>query len=304
MLAYPTPRFNASTILEGPSYRPLGRGSMNVYEPQPEAMTPECKVNRHTKNGGFVGNFCKNVPRDNQFMNKPYNPLNGTPLSTPGSVGNVGDQAISMRPTMAEPKNEQLRLIMNILNGKVNMKDPGLNLSAKMVESLGGKFKSQDVAVSFADDFTNTQQTMRREARIDNAMKQGFSRAEAESAYDELRKQEATKAMFQQQNPSVRLYDLLDSKLGGSQNGRVPSNDETGLSLAKGENAVAFRRSQNMDAQMDRAVAVAKGGMPKLKASAVKDYFARLPKPPMAASASKQNMRSNIPPNDPRSLKR
>ena len=291
MLAYPTARFDAKTILEGPSYRPLGRGSMNVYEPQPEAVTPECKVNRHTKNGGFVGNFCKNVPRDNQFMNKPYNPMNGTPLSTPGSVGNVGDQAISMRPTMAEPKNEQLRLIMNILNGKASLKEHGTNLSAKMVESLGGKFKSQDVAVSFADDFTNTQQTMRREARINNAMKQGFSRAEAESAYDELRKQEATKAMFQQQNPSVRLYDLLDSKLGGSQNGRVPSNDETGLSLAKGENAVAFRQSQNMDAKMDKAVAMAQGGTPRLKQSTVNAYYASLGIPPKPASASKQMRR-------------
>lgn len=259
MLAYPTPRFNASTILEGPSYRPLGRGSMNVYEPQPEAMTPEVKVNRHTKNGGFVGNFCKNVPRDNQFMNKHYNPLDGTPLSVPGSVGNVGDQAISMRPTMAEPKNEQLRLIMNILNGKVDMKDPGLGLSAKMVESLGGKFKSEDTVVSFADDFTNTQQTMRKQVRIDNAMKQGFSKQEAEAAYDELRTEEAKKAMFQQQSASVRLYDLLDSKLGGSQNGRVPSNDETGLSLAKGENAVAVRQSQKMNEKLDVAIAAAYG---------------------------------------------
>ena len=175
MLAYPTARFDAKTILQGPSYRPLGRGSCNVYEPQPEAITPQCKVNRGTKNGGFVGNFSKNVPKDNQFMNKHYNPLDGTPLSHPGSVGNVGDLAISVRPTMAEPKNEELRLIMNILNGKANLKEHGTNLSAKMVESLGGKFKSEDVAVSFADDFTNTQRTMRREARIDNAIKQGFS---------------------------------------------------------------------------------------------------------------------------------
>ena len=260
MLAYPTARFDAKTILQGPSYRPLGRGSCNVYEPQPEACTPEVKVNRGTKNGGFVGNFSKNVPRDNQFMNKPYNPLNGTPLSHPGSVGNVGDLAISVRPTMAEPKNEELRLIMNILNGKANLKEHGTNLSAKMVESLGGKFKSEDVAVSFADDFTNTQRTMRREARIDNAMKQGFSRAEAERAYDDLRTQEATKAMFQQQNTSVRLYDLLDSKLGGTQNGRVAGNDESALSLAKGQNVVALRQSQGADARMDEAIAKAYGG--------------------------------------------
>lgn len=259
MLAYPTARFDAKTILQGPSYRPLGRGSCNVYEPQPEAVTPECKVNRGTKNGGFVGNFSKNIPKDNQFMNKPYNPLNGTPLSHPGSIGNVGDLAISIRPTMAEPKNEELRLIMNILNGKANLKEHGTNLSAKMVESLGGKFKSEDVAVSFADDFTNTQRTMRREARIDNAMKQGFSRAEAERAYDDLRTQEATKAMFQQQNASVRLYDLLDSKLGGSQNGRVAGNDESALSLAKGQNVVAFRQSQGADERMDRAIAMANG---------------------------------------------
>jgi len=259
MLAYPTARFDAKTILQGPSYRPLGRGSCNVYEPQPEAVTPECKVNRGTKNGGFVGNFSKNIPKDNQFMNKHYNPLDGTPLSHPGSVGNVGDLAISMRPTMAEPKNEELRLIMKILNGKANLKEHGTNLSAKMVESLGGKFKSEDVAVSFADDFTNTQRTMRREARIDNAMKQGFSRAEAERAYDDLRTQEATKAMFQQQNASVRLYDLLDSKLGGSQNGRVAGNDESALSLAKGQNVVAFRQSQGADERMDRAIAMANG---------------------------------------------
>ena len=164
---------------------------------------------------------------------------------------------------MAEPKNEELRLIMNILNGKANLKEHGTNLSAKMVESLGGKFKSEDVAVSFADDFTNTQRTMRREARIDNAMKQGFSRAEAERAYDDLRTQEATKAMFQQQNTSVRLYDLLDSKLGGTQNGRVAGNDESALSLAKGQNVVALRQSQGADAKMDEAISKANGGRPR-----------------------------------------
>jgi hypothetical protein len=47
-----------------------------------------------------------------------------------------------------------------------------------------------------------------------------------------LRDEEAKTALFAQQSLSTRLYDLIDSKLGGSQDGSTPGNDESALFLA------------------------------------------------------------------------
>jgi hypothetical protein len=94
MLAYPTPTFDAKTILQAPGYRPSGRGSSLVYEAQPEASTPLNQVNRHTTNGGFVGPRCKKFIQD-PWREPGFDPTKGSPLSKTGSVGNVFDQAIS-----------------------------------------------------------------------------------------------------------------------------------------------------------------------------------------------------------------
>lgn len=303
MLAYPTARFDAKTILQAPGYRPTGKGACYVYEAQPEANTPLNKINHNTKNGGFVGNFSRNIPKSTQWSPKQYDPTKGTPLSVPGSVGNVGDQAIALRPTMAEPKNEQMRLIKNILDGKVAVSAGVGMLTAKSLASLepkkSGAFSPPlNPASQFAVDFTDTARAMKREARIKNAVSQGFSVKEATEAYDKLRQREAEKALFLQQDVSTRLYDLIDSRLGSMQDGAVPGNDESALFLAKGGNAVDLKESQTKNQRISAAVAKASGarepkevstgiarGRPKSVSaeqgstqSAINSYFKRMKK--------------------------
>lgn len=263
MLAYPTPTFDARSILQGPGHRPLGRGSQLVYEKQPEAITPMNCVNRHTANGGYVGSRSKTFIQD-PYREPGFDPMKGTPLSNPGSVGNVGDQAISMgRPTMAEPVNGELRAIMAILNGKGGLPDDVGKLSAKQVESLGTKSKGPrpvNDAKRVVDDFTDSRDALRKERMISQAIRSGFTREEAVEAFKKVRIKEAEKELFKEQDPSVRLYDLIDSKISGTQNGSIRGNDETGLFLAKGGNAVLVTKAEDRNAAMDAAIA--KAGRP------------------------------------------
>lgn len=62
---------------------------------------------------------------------------------------------------------------------------------------------------------------------------------------------EAEITLMKDEDPSVRLYDLIDSKLAGTQDGSIRSNDETGLYLAKGGNAVLVKKAQARNAIMD-----------------------------------------------------
>ncbi len=254
MLAYPTPTFDAKTILQAPGYRPAGRGSELVYEKQPEAVTPLNLVNRNTRNGGFVGNIGKKFIQD-PWCNPHFDPTKGTPLSKPGSVGNVGDQAIAMgRPHMAEPINAELNAIMSILNGKTTVTEHKDKLSAKQLQSLEArkeKLAAKDGAFSAVKDFTDTKEALKYQQRIENAVKQGFTIEEAKTAYKKLRATEAETAMFLEQDPSTRLYDLIDSKVSGTQNGSIRGNDETGLYLAKGGNAVLVKKAQKLNSVMD-----------------------------------------------------
>lgn len=271
MLAYPTPTFNAKTILEGPGHRPLGRGAEAIVSNEIEAITPMNLVNCHTANGGFVGSRSKKFIQD-PWREPGFDPVKGSPLSKPGSVGNVVDQAISMgRPTMAEPVNAELRAIMAILNGKVELPEHAGKLSAKQVESLGTKSKgpkSVPGALQVTQDFSETQNAMKKERMLNQAVSQGFSLEEANAAYGKIRVKEAEIALTKEQDPSVRLYDLIDSKVSGTQNGSVRGNDETGLFLAKGGNAIMFKKAEKKNEQIEEimtrgAETMARGQLPK-----------------------------------------
>lgn len=255
MLAYPTPTFDAKTILQAPGYRPAGRGSQLVYEEQPEAVTPLNLVNRNTANGGFVGTRAKKFIQNNQFLTPHFDPTKGTPLSKPGSVGNVVDQAISVDPKYAEPENGELKAIMAILNGKPAAPEFVGKLSAKQVESLEKKGKGlapAEGAKRVVEDFADAREALRREKMIKRAIDQGFTLEEAKSAYNKVRVREAELSLMKEEDPSVRLADLIDSKLGGTQNGSVRGNDETGLYLAKGGNAVRVQKAERRNEIMDR----------------------------------------------------
>lgn len=256
MLAYPTPTFDARTILQAPGFRPTGKSSGLVYEAQPEAVTAPSVVNRTTANGGFVGSRSKNFIQSNQWNTSElkFDPMKGSPLSKPGSVGNVIDQAIGCQPKYAEPENGDLKAILNILNGKPQVGEVE-RLSAKQVASLEKKGKGPVIAEAarrLVDDFTDARESLRKQNLIQKAIRQGFSKNEAEEAYKKVRVREAEATLFKEEDPSVRLYDLIDSRVGGTQDGSLRSNDETGLWLAKGGNAVLVKQSETRNAIMDK----------------------------------------------------
>lgn len=256
MLAYPTPTFNAKTILQAPGHRPIGTSSILEYEKQPEANTAPSLVNRHTANGGFVGTRAKKFIQDNQYKPEHYDPMKGSPLSKPGSVGNVDTQAIGCSPKYAEPQNGELQAILNILNGKPNIPEHIGKLSAKQIESLSKKIKNEETnsAQKVVSDFSDAREALRQEEMIKKAIRQGFTAEEAKDAYKKMRMKEAEMALFKEEDPSVRLYDLIDSKVSGTQDGSIRSNDETGLYLAKGGNAVLVKEAQAKNATMDKKV--------------------------------------------------
>ena len=257
MLAYPTPTFDAKTIRSAPGYRPLGKAGCTIPSDEPVAETPLNLVNKHTKNGGFVGSRAKHFIQNNQFLNEHYDPVKGSPLSKVGSVGNVGDQFISAgRPYMAEPKNEELRLIMGILNGKPVAEEQKGRLTAKQIKAMGEraeKLKAKPEERGIIDDISDAKDALKKANRIQNAMAQGFTREEAEKAYEKLREKEAEVALFKQQDTSTRLYDLIDSRVGGLQSGNVPGNDESALFLAQGRNSVMVRSAEEKDKKADIA---------------------------------------------------
>jgi len=258
MLAFPTPTFDGKTILQAPGFRPLGRGSCLEYEKQPEAVTAAVVVNRHTANGGFTGTRAKTFIQNNQWNTSlhRFDPTKGTPLSKPGSVGNVDTQAITIPPKYAEPENGELKAILNILNGKPMLPEHVGKLSAKQVLSLekkGQGLAAADTARKVVTDFSDAREALRKEDMLRKAQRQGFSKEEAMAAYSKLRMKEAEVTLLKEEDPSVRLYDLIDSKLSGTQDGTIRSNDETGLFLAKGGNAVAMKQAQQRNAEMDAA---------------------------------------------------
>lgn len=264
MLAYPTPTFDAKTILAAPGYRPIGKSGMTVPSNEPVAETPLNLVNRHTANGGYVGSRAKHFIQNNQFLNEKYDYAKGTPLSKPGSVGNVGDQFIAAgRPFMAEPANEELRVIMSILNGKPVAEERQGRLTAKQVKAMGarskkmtGKSERKDGTSALVSEISDTQKVMNKQRQIKNAMAQGFSKAEAEEAYEKVRVKQAEVALKKDADVSMRLYNVIDSKVSGNVSGNVPGNDESALYLAKAQNVVQTKKAVELNMAKDRSMRV------------------------------------------------
>lgn len=240
MLAYPTATFDAKTIKQAPGYRPIGKSGSVKYDPQPEAITPESIVSRKAYNSrGFTGTRAPKFIQDNQFLPAKRAP-GVNPLSKPDIIGNVFDAAPQPRPKFDAPANADMQRILTIMNSPAN-DVTGAPLTAGQVRLLAERSNrltakhevgGMDGARKVVKDFADTQAALKKENQIRNAMAQGFTREEAAKAYREIRDEEAKKALYSFQSPSQRLTDLVDSKLGGSQDGRYPGNDESALYLA------------------------------------------------------------------------
>jgi hypothetical protein len=136
--------------------------------------------------------------------------------------------------------NGDFQNILNILNkpdgglGGPNMSAGQVRLLAERREKLTRKPEAGSSAgVQVATDFADTRKVMMKEQRIRNAEAQGFTRAEAEKAYEKLRDREAEVALGTQESVASRFADLIDSRLGGSQDGAYRNNDESALHLAR-----------------------------------------------------------------------
>jgi hypothetical protein len=241
MLAYPTPVFDAKTIGQAPGFRPIGKSGGSVkYDPQPEANTPDSIVNRKAYNPrGFTGSRASKFIQDNQFLPVKREP-GVYPLSKPDIVGNVFDAAPQPRPKFDAPANADFQRILSIMNSPLNDVTGG-SLTPGQVRLLGERSKKLTAKPGVSDfdrgrkvinDFADTQKALKKETQIKNAMSQGFTREEATKAYMNIRDEEAKKALLIQQSVSQRLTDLVDSKLGGNQDGSFPGNDESALYLA------------------------------------------------------------------------
>jgi len=240
MLAYPTPLFDAKTIKQAPGYRPIGKSGSVKYDPQPEANTPESIVSRKAYNSrGFTGTRASKFIQNNQFLPVKREP-GVNPLSKPGTVGNVFDAAPQSRPKFDAPANADMQRILSIMNSPLNDVTGGsltagqIRLLAERQDRATAKHEvgGMDGGARVVKDFADTQLAMKRETQIRNAMAQGFTREEAVKAYEKVREKEAERSLLLQQSVSQRLTDLVDSKLGGSQDGRYPGNDESALYLA------------------------------------------------------------------------
>lgn len=241
ILAYPTPTNRLNTIGEAPSHRPLGRTGGYKFEAQPNEPTPLSSVNKKAYNSrGYTGTRASKFIQDNQFL--PVDRAPGVyPLSTPGveGLGNVGDSAPQPRPGFAQPLNGDFQNILNILN-KPDGGLGGPNMSAGQVRLLAERREKATyrpeaggrAGVEVTRDFADTRANMLKEQRIANAEAQGFTRAEAEAAYAKLREREAATALFQQESVAHRFTDLVDSRLGGVEDGAFPSNNESAKFLA------------------------------------------------------------------------
>jgi len=242
ILAYPTPTNILNTIGEAPSHRPLGRTGAYKFEAQPNDPTPLSCVNKKAYNSrGYTGTRASKFIQDNQFL--PVDRAPGVyPLSTPGTegLGNVGDSAPQPRPGFAQPMNGDFQNILNILN-KPDNGLAGPNMSAGQVRLLAERREKltrkpeagSSAGVQVATDFADTRKVMMKEQRIRNAEAQGFTRAEAEAAYAKLRDREAEVALGTQESVASRFADLVDSRLGGDENGEYRNNNESALSLAR-----------------------------------------------------------------------
>jgi len=242
ILAYPTNTNKLHTIGQAPSFRPLGRTGVSApLEAQPNDPTPMSCVNKKAYNSrGYTGTRASKFIQDNQFL--PVHRSPGVyPLSTPGveGLGNVGDSAPQPRPGFAQPMNGDFQNILNILNKpdngftSSNLTSGQLRLLAEQREKATYKPEAGGRAgVQVATDFADTRKVMMKEQRIRNAEAQGFTRAEAEAAYAKLRDREAEVALGTQESVASRFADLIDSRLGGVEDGAFRNNNESAKYLA------------------------------------------------------------------------
>jgi hypothetical protein len=136
--------------------------------------------------------------------------------------------------------NGDFQNILNILNKpdngftSSNLSSGQLRLLAEQREKATYKPEAGGRAgVQVATDFADTRKVMMKEQRIRNAEAQGFTREEAEKAYAKLRDREAEVALGTQESVASRFADLIDSRLGGVEDGAFRNNDESALHLAR-----------------------------------------------------------------------
>lgn len=293
ILAYPTPTNILNTIGEAPSFRPLGRTGAYEFQAQPNDPTPMSCVNRKAYNSrGYTGTRASKFIQDNQFL--PVDRAPGVyPLSTPGTegLGNVGDSAAQPRPGFAQPLNGDFQNILNILNkpdgglGGPNMSAGQVRLLAERREKLTRKPEAGSTAgVQVATDFANTRAAMIKEQRITNAEAQGFTRAEAEAAYEKLREKEAQAALFQQESVASRFADLVDSRLGGVEDGQFPSNNESAKYLAYAGGKQELRTVKELLFTAARSKAIREQQAATTIQSAVRAAFNKPPEQGVAAA--------------------
>lgn len=235
MLSIPSVLFDGVSIQSAPGNRPIGTGGGIPTEFDNLENAP-IKINKRSKNG-WIGSSSSKVMKENQFNYDHYDPTKGTPLSQFQSVGNRGDLALTIPVSIDEPKNDAMAQVMRVLNGKATAEVS--NLSAEQLkyikESTLPKQQPEEGTTSkLILDYGDSLHAMTKEQRIRNAESQGFTRAEAEEAYARLRKAEAELALTKQENPSNRLYDIIDSKGGGGVDRREPGNNESAINLAMG----------------------------------------------------------------------
>lgn len=220
MIAYPTPTFDAKTIRSAPGYKPTGKSGMTMKTDQPEAETPMTKPNKKTRNGGYFNHgVIDDIP-------KKYNYANGTPLSKPDADGNQVDTMLILQPRYAEPKNEMMMDVIDILNGKIIPDDRKGRLTAGQVKALDARRKKLGRVGGAPPekplvDFTETQRQMNKEKMIKNAMAEGFTREEALKGYNKLKEEEVVNALKKERQPSEQLREILDSKYGTGEEGRA-----------------------------------------------------------------------------------
>ena len=294
ILAYPTPTNKLNTIGEAPSFRPLGRTGVSVpVEAQPNDPTPLSSVNKRAYNSrGYTGTRATKFIQDNQFL--PVVRAPGVyPLSTPGveGLGNVGDSAPQPRPGFAEPMNGDFQNILNILNKPdngftgSNMTSGQLRLLAERREKATYKPESGGRAgVQVARDFADTHANMLKEQRIANAEAQGFTRAEAEAAYAKLREREAQTALFQQESVAARFADLIDSRLGGVEDGQYRNNNESAKYLAYAGGKQELRTVKETLFTAARSKAIREQQAAITIQSAVRTAFNKAPEQNLAAA--------------------
>jgi hypothetical protein len=207
--------FDAKTIRAAPGYRPTGKSGMTMKTDQPEAVTAKSVPNKKTKNGGYfnLGARADDIPKKFKYNE-------GTPLSRPNADGNQLDTMLVLQPQWAEPKNPMMTDILDILNAKVITEERKGRLTAAQVKALderGAKRRQVDDK-SGVSDFVDAQAQMNKDKLILNAMENGFSRKEAEKAYEKMREDEAVRALKKERQPSEMLRDVLrdalDSKFG------------------------------------------------------------------------------------------